>query len=129
MNPPEAEAGATSPETMRDPSLRQLEAFSNGVFAFAITLLALNLVLPRLTGSVGAGRLLHQLGTEWPQFLSYILSFILIGLVQCAGSTPPPPVRIGKCPECPILGEVIPDAREVRNGNASAGSDRLCWPR
>lgn len=76
MSEPEPDITATAPDAVRDPSLRQLEAFSTGVFAFAITLLALSLVVPHLNGSVGALRLTR----EWPQFLSYILSFILIGL-------------------------------------------------
>ena len=44
----------------------RLEAFSDGVFAVAITLLALNL---SVTGP-GHGRLLHQLGDHWPAFVA-----------------------------------------------------------
>ena len=56
----------------------RLEAFSDGVFAVAITLLALNLVVAR------PGRhdtLLHQLGTHWPVFVAYLISFFMIGIV------------------------------------------------
>jgi len=60
----EAEVGATKLDAARDPSLRQLEAFSNGVFAFAITPLALSLVVPHLTDPVGASRLARELGRE-----------------------------------------------------------------
>jgi uncharacterized membrane protein len=56
----------------------RLEAFSDGVFAVAITLLALNLIVAR------PGRhdsLLHQLGTHWPVFVAYLISFFMIGIV------------------------------------------------
>jgi uncharacterized membrane protein len=56
----------------------RLEAFSDGVFAVAITLLALNLIVAR------PGRrdtLLHQLGTHWPVFVAYLISFFIIGIV------------------------------------------------
>ncbi len=57
----------------------RLEAFSDGVFAVAITLLALNLVV------AGPGRdhprLLSQLGHLWPSFLAYLVSFFMIGII------------------------------------------------
>jgi len=54
----------------------RLEAFSDGVFAVAITLLALNLTVAR----PGHGdTLLHQL--RWPVFVAYLISFFMIGIV------------------------------------------------
>ena len=54
----------------------RLEAFSDGVFAVAITLLALNLTVAR----PGHGdTLLHQL--RWPVFAAYLISFFMIGIV------------------------------------------------
>ncbi|HEX6526727.1 MAG TPA: TMEM175 family protein [Streptosporangiaceae bacterium] len=53
----------------------RLEAFSDGVFAVAITLLALNFVLE------GPGNLLRQLGLLWPSFLAYLVSFFMIGII------------------------------------------------
>jgi uncharacterized membrane protein len=57
----------------------RLEAFSDGVFAVAITLLALNL------GVDGPGRqhpaLAAQLGAKWPAFAAYLISFATIGIV------------------------------------------------
>ena len=54
----------------------RLEAFSDGVFAVAITLLALNLTVAR----PGRGdTLLHQL--HWPVFVAYLISFFMIGIV------------------------------------------------
>jgi hypothetical protein len=45
-------------------SKARLEAFSDGVIAVAITLLALDLTVPE----PGHGELLTQLGDHWPQF-------------------------------------------------------------
>jgi uncharacterized membrane protein len=57
----------------------RLEAFSDGVFAVAITLLALNLAVP------GPGRnepsLAAQLAGHWPAFAAYVVSFATIGII------------------------------------------------
>ena len=55
----------------------RLEAFSDGVFAVAITLLALNLTV----AGPGHGHLLDQLYDRWPAFLAYLISFFMIGIV------------------------------------------------
>jgi uncharacterized membrane protein len=55
----------------------RLEAFSDGVFAVAITLLALNLTVE----GRGHGRLIDQLHGKWPAFLAYLISFFMIGIV------------------------------------------------
>jgi uncharacterized membrane protein len=55
----------------------RLEAFSDGVFAVAITLLALNLAV----AGPGHGTLHHQLWTRWPYFVAYLISFFMIGIV------------------------------------------------
>jgi uncharacterized membrane protein len=55
----------------------RLEAFSDGVFAVAITLLALNLTV----AGPGYGRLSHQLITHWPSFVAYLISFLDIGII------------------------------------------------
>ena len=55
----------------------RLEAFSDGVFAVAITLLALNLTV----AGPGHGRLTHQLATHWPSFAAYVISFFMIGII------------------------------------------------
>ncbi len=58
----------------------RLEAFSDGVFAVAITLLALNLVVKGPPATVN-GTLLVQLGHLWPSFLAYLVSFFMIGII------------------------------------------------
>jgi uncharacterized membrane protein len=57
----------------------RLEAFSDGVFAVAITLLALNLVVP----GPGPGHqpLDAQLASRWPVFAAYVVSFLSIGII------------------------------------------------
>jgi uncharacterized membrane protein len=55
----------------------RLEAFSDGVFAVAITLLALDLTV----AGPGHGRLIDQLYDKWPAFLAYLISFFMIGIV------------------------------------------------
>ncbi len=55
----------------------RLEAFSDGVFAVAITLLALNLTVE----GYGHGPLRDQLNAKWPAFLAYLISFFMIGIV------------------------------------------------
>ena len=53
----------------------RLEAFSDGVFAVAITLLALNLTV----AGPGHGPLVNQL--HWPAFAGYLISFLTIGII------------------------------------------------
>lgn len=55
----------------------RLEAFSDGVFAVAITLLALDLAI----AGPGHGSLLSQLGQHWPSFVAYMISFFTIGVI------------------------------------------------
>lgn len=51
----------------------RLEAFSDGVIAIIITIMVLELKVPHATG-------LEALAPLWPVFLSYVLSFIYIGI-------------------------------------------------
>lgn len=55
----------------------RLEAFSDGVFAVAITLLALNLAV----AGPGHGPLAHQLADQWPALVAYLISFFTIGII------------------------------------------------
>jgi uncharacterized membrane protein len=57
----------------------RLEAFSDGVFAVAITLLALNLAV-KGPGDHN-GTLLYQLGNQWPGYVGYLISFFTIGII------------------------------------------------
>jgi len=59
--------------------LERLLFFSDAVFAIAITLLALELRLPSLDGSLTNDQLLQALLAIWPKYFSYALSFFVIG--------------------------------------------------
>ena len=56
----------------------RVEAFSDGVFAIAITLLILEIKVPH---DVRPGGLGHALLQEWPSFLAFLASFFTIGVM------------------------------------------------
>lgn len=68
------------PRTTRHKKNR-LEAFSDGVFAIAITLLVLEIAVPELKDGVGSGEVVRHLADEWPVYLAYFVSFMTIGAV------------------------------------------------
>src|SRR5215470_20063356 len=55
----------------------RVEAFSDGMFAIAITLLILELKVP----TPAAGRLTAALLRQWPSYLAFLLSFAFIGIM------------------------------------------------
>jgi len=55
----------------------RVEAFSDGVFAIAITLLVLELKVPHV-GDGGNGRLAAALLAQWPSYLAFVTSFATI---------------------------------------------------
>lgn len=55
----------------------RLEAFSDGVFAIAITLLILEIKVP----TSGSGMLAKQLLRQWPAYFSFLASFAFIGIM------------------------------------------------
>ncbi len=63
--------------------IARIEAFSDGVFAIAITLLILEIHLPHEPGSAGgrAAPLWVSLLGLWPSYVAYILSFIIVGIM------------------------------------------------
>ena len=54
------------------------EAFSDGVFAIAITLLILSIQVPI---PAGPGMLWAALALQWPAYVAYVLSFGVIGIM------------------------------------------------
>jgi TMEM175 potassium channel family protein len=58
-------------------STSRLEAFSDGVFAVAITLLVLQFTVP----TVVSGHLLPALLGQWPQLVTFVASFLTVGVV------------------------------------------------
>ena len=72
-----------------EPSTNRLEAFSDGVFAIAITILVLQLGVPEVPAGlpddrVGAA-LTAKLLALWPgKLVSYVLSFVIVGMFWVA---------------------------------------------
>ena len=58
-------------------SVSRVEAFSDGVFAVAITLLVLQFAVP----DVLSGKLLAALLAQWPLLITYIASFLTVGVI------------------------------------------------
>jgi uncharacterized membrane protein len=59
----------------------RLEAFSDGVFAIAITLLALELKVPHFTPEAGeptSAALVRGLASQWPSYFSFVTSFFTV---------------------------------------------------
>ena len=75
-----AVADEESPPRARAFRTGRMEAFSDGVFAIAITLLVLEIGVP----SGAEHDLLSALRDEWPSYLAYLVSFATIGAVWFA---------------------------------------------
>lgn len=58
-------------------STGRAEAFSDGVFAIAITLLVLEIDVP----APGSGSLGRELLAQWPSYAAYVVSFLTIGII------------------------------------------------
>ena len=56
----------------------RVEAFSDGVFAIAITLLVLEIHVPDVPEGWS---LWHALGREWPSYFAYVVGFLVIGVM------------------------------------------------
>jgi uncharacterized membrane protein len=61
--------------------LGRILMFSDGVFAFAITLLILDVRLPASTSKINLGSALISL---WPNYLAFLISFFVIGIYWSA---------------------------------------------
>jgi uncharacterized membrane protein len=61
-----------------DVTKNRLEAFSDGVFAIAITLLVLELHTPEVGEG---GSLAAALWAQWPSYVAYLVSFLTIGVI------------------------------------------------
>jgi uncharacterized membrane protein len=60
-------------------SLERINAFSDGVFAVAITLLVLSIAVPAIKGAHTNASLWRSLSDVWGHFIAYVLSFLIIG--------------------------------------------------
>ena len=62
---------------MKEVGTVRIEAFSDGVFAIAATLLVLQVGV----GSPAGAQLGHELVAIWPSYLAYVTSFVTIGII------------------------------------------------
>src|SRR5260370_18656673 len=64
-------------ECSMETETNRVEAFSDGMFAIAITLLILEIKVP----AAGQGNLAAALLRQWPSYLAFFLSFAFIGIM------------------------------------------------
>src|ERR1017187_7737028 len=67
---------------LRNPFLKKerLEAFCDGVFAIAITILVLDMKVPKHEDLQASGGLYGYMIKLWPTYLSYVVSFLTVGI-------------------------------------------------
>jgi uncharacterized membrane protein len=58
----------------------RIEALTDGVFAVAMTLLVLDIKVPELQQPLATAELPLKLVALWPKFLSYTISFVILGV-------------------------------------------------
>ena len=69
----------TQAAAIREKETGRLEAFSDGVFAIAITLLALELKVPHFeAGGNVTARLFSGLANQWPSYFAFVTSFFTV---------------------------------------------------
>lgn len=74
------EEGVPHAPGTEDPTLARVGTFSDGVFAFAITLLILSIRMPRPEDPDAVRGLLPLLLEQWRSIVAYLVSFMLIGM-------------------------------------------------
>ena len=61
-------------------SLERIGALSDGLFAIAMTLIVLEIRVPELGPTAGDGEIAKALGGLAPRFVTYLLSFLTLGI-------------------------------------------------
>ena len=79
LNETNQDRGSERANSRRGPE--RLEAFSDGVFAIAITLLVLEIRVPPAQDLDTSAHLITALGALWPSYLGYVVSFATIGIM------------------------------------------------
>ena len=73
------------PARTSDGGSERLEFFSDAIMAIAITLLVINIPVPKSSEpAMATGGLTHFLLHQWPSYVAYVLSFCTIGLIWVA---------------------------------------------
>jgi uncharacterized membrane protein len=77
---------ATAPEERLEqaPSTTRIEALSDGVFAIVLTLMVFQIRIPNISSEDAASQLWPQLMHQWPEFYSYVSTFLLVGIYWVA---------------------------------------------
>jgi len=75
-----SEPAQSAPPLHEDPVLARVGTFSDGVFAFAITLLVLSIRMPHPSDPDASRGLLPLLLDQWRSLLAYVVSFMLVGM-------------------------------------------------
>jgi uncharacterized membrane protein len=70
---------ASNGHVIRFPAVERLAGLTDGVFAIAITLLALEVTVPILGRGAGRSALVTALVEQWPSYASYMVTFFLVG--------------------------------------------------
>ena len=70
--------GMTEPTDELAMGVGRVEAFSDGVFAVAVTLLILNIARPPIGVNDPASALVTYLLNQWPSYLSYLMAFLYV---------------------------------------------------
>jgi uncharacterized membrane protein len=60
--------------------LGRIVSLSDGVFAFAMTLLVLSLIVPTFSSSPTERQLVGALTGDWPKFLGFVFAFVMIAI-------------------------------------------------
>jgi uncharacterized membrane protein len=78
-------AASGDSESIEGLSKHRLEALGDGIFAFAMTLLVLDVKMPKIPEALAAPELLTRALLElWPKFISYFISFVVLGVLWIA---------------------------------------------
>jgi TMEM175 potassium channel family protein len=77
---PDVESHSQYALSAEDPTLARLGTFSDGVFAFALTLLILSIRIPHRTDPDAGAGLLALLTQQWRSYLAYVLSFMSVSI-------------------------------------------------
>ena len=72
-------ASKATSSSARHLAVDRLAALTDGVFAIAITLLSLDVVVPTIRDAASGSDLIDALIDQWPSYLAYTVTFFLIG--------------------------------------------------
>jgi uncharacterized membrane protein len=70
----------STPRQILRMSSGRLEALGDGIFSVAMTILVIELELPKVLGG-GWNNFLHAMQHVWPGFLCYMISFVVLGIM------------------------------------------------